>query len=118
MAADQETLELIDEALLVGMLSVPAWLVADGLIRAIQGTAPGVNQANLVTVFFAGVLFHVGAEVGGFNDWYVDNGLAKRKKMINVYSKYAQERPMMGYYFPTPTNSYGPAASNVYRPVY
>lgn len=98
---DQETLELIDEAIMVGFLSIPPWLVASALVDNMR--RPGDGDQSLIKIFLAGALFHVGAELYGFNDWYVDNGLARRKKLIGVYQSYGAERGQMGHYYPNNT---------------
>jgi hypothetical protein len=95
---DQDTLDLIDEAVMVGFLSIPPWLVANALVDNLS--RPGDGDRTLIKIFLAGALFHVGAEFYGFNDWYVDNGLARRKKIVGVYEAYGAERGQMGYYYP------------------
>jgi hypothetical protein len=95
---DQNTLDLIDEAVMVGILSLPPWFVASGIVDNLR--RPGDGDRTLLKIFLAGALFHVGAELTGFNDWYVDNGLARRKKIQGVYQAYGAERGQMGYYYP------------------
>jgi hypothetical protein len=95
---DKETLELIDEAVMVGLLSLPPWFVASALVDNTKG--PGDGDRILLKVFLAGALFHIGAELSGFNDWYIDNGLAKRKRIVGMYEAYGAERGQMGYYYP------------------
>ena len=95
---DQDTFDLIDEAVMVGFLSIPPWLVASAIVD--NASRPGSGDQTLIKIFLAGALFHIGAEYTGFNDWYVDNGLAKRKKIVDLYQIYGAQRGQMGHYYP------------------
>ena len=95
---DTDTLDLIDEAIAVGFLSIPPWLVASAIVDSTR--RPGDDDRILFKIFLTGALFHVGAELSGFNDWYIDNGLARRKKIVDMYQIYGAQRGQMGYYYP------------------
>ena len=99
MEPDVEFYELLDEAFMVALLSIPPWLLASNFID--NTTIPGSWARNpIFKVAIAGGLFHIGAELSGFNDWYVDNGLARRKKLQYHYSS-NYDRSFMGYHHPS-----------------
>lgn len=92
--------ELLNEALVVGIMSIPPYYVASGLIDKLS--EPGSElRSPIFKIFMAGSLFHIIAEYSGFNEWYVENGLASRKRLIGSYQQMAYDRPMMGYYHPS-----------------
>lgn len=60
-------------------LFVEAFVVGVGLV-AVYFAVKMAKLGELVTVFLAGALFHLVAEISGVNDWYLDNSVAAKKR--------------------------------------
>ncbi len=71
---DRDSLYL--EALAVGLTLLPVWWAVRRGTAAVRWSGPWKDSADLV---LAGILFHLGAEHVGLNDWYLTHGHAARK---------------------------------------
>jgi hypothetical protein len=60
-------------------LFVEAFVVGVGLV-AVYYLVKMAKLGEVATVFLAGALFHLVAEVSGVNDWYLDNSVAAKKR--------------------------------------
>ena len=60
-------------------LFVEAFVVGVGLV-AVFMLVKMAKLGEVATVFFAGALFHLLAEVSGVNNWYLDNSVAAKKR--------------------------------------
>jgi hypothetical protein len=68
---------LLKEAVVVGAMSVPVWFVTRKLISLRDWSSE--TQKDAWTTFVAGVAFHLLAEAGGLNAWYIQHGVAAHR---------------------------------------
>jgi hypothetical protein len=74
-------LRLYQEAVVVGAGLIPMFFLAEGLF-------PRMPKWGQIMV--AGGGFHLACEFGGINDWYLDNGVASKKRFADVYTYYSR----------------------------
>ena len=74
-------LRLYQEAVVVGAGLIPMFLLAEELF-------PRMPKWGQIMV--AGGGFHLACEFSGINDWYLDNGVASKKRFADVYQQYTR----------------------------
>jgi len=74
-------LRLYQEAVVVGAGLIPMFLIAEELF-------PRMPKWGHIMV--AGGGFHLVCEYTGINAWYLDNGVASKKRFSDVYTQYSR----------------------------
>ena len=75
---------LLTEAAYVGLGSIPIYIGTGIVLDSLF--SPGSSwRSEAMKAFVAGTAFHLMAEAGGMNQWYLENGYAAKKHRRMVY---------------------------------
>lgn len=72
--------KLLLEAVVVGGTLMPVYFFTHSVVTSLLPRA-GDDVQDYLSLFLSGALFHVLFEEAGFNDWYLDNGVATQKRL-------------------------------------
>jgi hypothetical protein len=72
--------QLLTEAVVVGTALMPVYFFTHSFVTALFPRTSDEVQ-DYLSLFISGSMFHLLCEVGGVNDWYLDNGVATLKRL-------------------------------------